>query len=52
MSANVLGGGREANYDAVPRAVSTDPHAAVARGVRRWGLTEELRRTAGVARTS
>jgi dihydrolipoamide dehydrogenase len=28
MAANVLGGAREANYDAVPRAVYTDPQAA------------------------
>jgi dihydrolipoamide dehydrogenase len=47
---NILGGGREASYVAVPRAVYTDPHAvAVGAGEGRFAATAQLR---DVARTA
>jgi pyruvate/2-oxoglutarate dehydrogenase complex dihydrolipoamide dehydrogenase (E3) component len=50
VAANVLGERREASYDAVPRVVFTDPHAAaVGEGEGPLAATVEL---SGVARTS
>jgi pyruvate/2-oxoglutarate dehydrogenase complex dihydrolipoamide dehydrogenase (E3) component len=49
MAANVLGGAREANYDAVPRAVYTDPQAVAVGAIS--GPLQGTARLAEIAKT-
>ena len=51
VAANILGEPREANYDAVPRVVFTDPQAAAARRDR-WPLQRDRTPVAELAKTA